>query len=116
MFFDSSMMFNYEERKVAPAYDSDGIVVSTARVTDGVLPYETAVKHPAYGGGEMVIVENYRSKSAAAKGHHKWIERMTAKKLPEKLIDCNNSNISQFGLSVGFKQKPLVKNKDWRPT
>jgi hypothetical protein len=76
-------------------YDTDGLYVDTAAVSDGDHPYETAVAHPDYNDGEMIIVEAYDTKKEAQVGHVKWVERMTTN-LPEELVDCANSHISQM--------------------
>lgn len=86
---------NYSERVVG-RYDSEDstIMVSTARVSDGRDPYETAVKHPEYNDGRMVIVESYQTKDEAASGHASWLEAVLKDALPEILVDCQNSHIS----------------------
>lgn len=87
-------MGNYESRKVAKDEYEWGFV-STAEVSDGRKPYETAVKHTRYNDGKIVIVECYDSKERARKGHGRWVARMTAEKLPGSLTDCANSEIQQ---------------------
>ena len=96
MFNFLDMMGNYEQRVVG-RYDEDenGLFVSTAEVCDGQKPFETAVDHPAYGDG-MIIVENYYTKEEAQIGHTRSVERMTAENLPSVLEDCNNSFIQQL--------------------
>lgn len=90
MFEFLAMMGNYEQRKIARD-DFEWGFVSTAAVTGGEKPYETAVEHKDYGDGSMVIVENYDSREMAIAGHAKWLANMTSSKLPEALIDCENS-------------------------
>jgi len=97
---------NYDQRKVGRD-DFDWGFVSTARVSDGRKPYETAVKHAKYGDGEMVIVECYDSKKEASEGHAKWLAAMTADVLPSKLTDCANSDVSQL-LEV------VAKDQSWK--
>lgn len=98
------MMGNYEDRKVARDEFSWGFI-STVSVTDGEKTYETAVKHERYSkGGSMIIVENYDTKSEAEAGHAKWVKTMTAKKLPDKLVDCCNAGIAQLCKAFGSKQ------------
>jgi len=94
-----NMAGNYEERNV-DTYDENGLFIDTARVTDGRQPYETAVAHPNYNGGKMVIVEAYNTKKQARVGHNKWVKTMTAFPLPLELRDCHNSRISQFGATL----------------
>lgn len=99
------MIGNYEERKVA-RYEKDGLFISTAMVTDGDDPYETAVAHPQYNDGIMVIVESYPTKAAAKRGHAKWLKRMTAKRLPKQLVDCRNSWASKLCGDLVFEREP----------
>lgn len=96
------MMDNYELRKVA-RYDDDtiGLMVDTCSVTDGDQPYETAVEHPEYNEGKMVIVEAYGTVEDAQKGHERWVATMTAEKFPAQLTDCCNSEISQMWEGAG---------------
>lgn len=103
---------NYDDRKVSEPYHKDRLFVSTAKVSDGSKPYETAVAHPRYNGGDLVIVEAYSSKAAADLGHKKWIKKMSGKRLPKKLVDCANSEISSFSKAIGcemiFPLTPLA--------
>lgn len=91
---------NYAFRKVG-RYESEGVFISTVFVSDGVKPYETAVAHPLYNKGDMVIVESYENYEAAQTGHNKWIEKMTKDPLPEYLEDCANAGIMQFAIKMG---------------
>lgn len=100
MFGFLDMMSNYEDRKVA-RNDFDWGFVSTASVTDGAHQFETAVKHDRYNSGKIVIVEHYDSKEDAEAGHKKWVETMTAPKLPTALTDCCNAGIGQLAEAVG---------------
>jgi hypothetical protein len=86
---------NYKERKVANFHKGD-LIVDTCRVSDGRRSFETGVKHPAYNEGSWVIVACYGTKEQAGEGHKEWVGRMTAKELPEELIDCANSGIQQL--------------------
>ena len=92
----------YEQRKVA-RYDAIWGFVSTASVNDGAQPYETAVEHPDYNEGDMVIVQAYDSKEEAIAGHNQWVTRMTHDPLPPALIDCGNSHIQQFCDTIGLE-------------
>ena len=89
-------MGNYNDRVVG-RFDDDrsGLMVSTCRVSDGVHPIETAVKHPDYNDGKMVIVEGYDDPESARAGHEMWVEVMTHDPLPYELIDCRNSELTQ---------------------
>ena len=101
MFFDFIRdMGNYDERCVG-RYDNDDLMVSTARVSDGAQPYETAVAHPKYNDGDMVIVEAYDSGGEAKAGHERWVATMTNGKLPTQLTNCCNAGVSQMLDAVG---------------
>ena len=92
----------YEERKVARWPDNDGWIVDTARATD--LPdgyeYETAVQHPDYNDGDMVIVEEYATEDEAMAGHERWVAVMDGE-LPETLTDVSSSVFAQMLRSAG---------------
>lgn len=90
---------NYADRRVARD-DFDWGFISTARVSDGRKPYETAVEHPEYNDGKMVIVDCYDTKADAAAGHAKWKKRMTAKRLPASLTDVANAEVAQMLESI----------------
>ena len=90
-----SMTGNYEERKVA-RYTKDGVDISTAAVNDSSKPFETAIGHAQYNDGKWIIVELYDTKEEARKGHDKWIEIMTAKKLPAIIKDVGDCEIALF--------------------
>ena len=102
------MMGNYEERKVA-LYNEYGLCVSTAKVTDGDHPFETAIQHPQYDRGNHITVEAYDSREDAQSAHTKWVTVMTSDNLPESLTDCQNSEISQWlePEDLVFKRKEL---------
>ena len=74
--------------------------IDTARVSDGVKPFETAVEHLNYNDGKMVIVENYDTIEQAKQGHEKWVKTMTSFPLPAELLECGNAKILQFGKSI----------------
>ena len=89
------MSASYESRKVSRNEFSWGFI-STAGVSDGHQPYETAVCHNGYThNGErsgMCIVEAYSTIEEAKLGHKKWLKIMQDNP-PEKLIDCKNAGI-----------------------
>lgn len=97
MFNFLGMMDNYEDRCVGNFRDEDkGLFVSTAEVTDGDHQYETAIEHPRYDNGNMIIVEAYDTREQAEKRHDDWVEMVKADTLPDPLQDCQNSGVSQF--------------------
>ena len=105
---------NYEDRAVG-RFEEDDLIVDTCQCSDGEQPYETAVMHPWYNKNHWVIVEAYDDTTAALFGHGKWIQIMTRKELPDKLIDCQNSVISSVAAEVGNqmefpRQDPLELN------
>lgn len=91
---------NYEERKI-DTYSEGDLFVDTCAVSDSTKPYETAVAHPRYNEGKMLIVELYDTKEKAQIGHDKWVKIMTAEKLPLTIEDVSTANIIQFGESIG---------------
>jgi len=103
MFDFLNMANDFEERKLDRLEVGD-LLVSTVRVFDSAQPYETAVAHPAYNGGDIVVVEMYDSLAEAQDGHDRWAKIMTAEVLPESLSDVSTSEI-KIGL---FGKKPTV--------
>lgn len=105
-----SMLFDYEDRKVARDEFEWGFI-STIRVTDGRQPYETAVAHSAYrDAGKMVVVQAYDTLEQAVAGHAAWVSIITAEDLPEQLEDCCNAECAQIlqvvsGGSVIYKRR-----------
>ena len=99
---------NYEDRKVA-RFDAPWGFVDTVQVCDGSQPFETAVQHPDYNGGGMVIVEAYDTMKEAQVGHDKWVAKMTAKRLPSKLVDCANAAMAKAFL--GKQSFPRIKKQ-----
>lgn len=89
-------MGNYEDRKVDRFDVSDNFFISTAEVTDSDDPYETAIKHPAYNDGIIIIVETYKTKEEAQEGHNKWVKIMTDMVLPEFLMDVSTCGSAKF--------------------
>ena len=105
MFDFLGMAGNYEDRKVDLHTDGDDIMVSTVYVTDGRKDYETAVQHPEYNNGGMVIVECYDTKEEAQAGHNNWVIAIRDEPLPDKLVDCKNAKISQLGEAIGIAKE-----------
>lgn len=88
---------NYETRRIGKWVNEDATsMVSTACVSDGQQPYETAFQHPDYNDGEMVIVEAYDTKDQAIAGHERWLKIMQTDPLPDHLEDCANSEIASL--------------------
>jgi len=88
-----SMANNYEERKIARFEEGD-LLISTCSVTDSNQPYETAISHPFYNGGQFIIVEMYDTSKAARVGHKEWINKMTSDELPVQLEDVSTAGIA----------------------
>ena len=101
-----SMMDNYDDRKVDYFEDGD-LRVSTASITDGSQPYETAIAHPEYNSGKYVIVEAYDNAQQAQARHDKWVALMTSDDLPDSLTDCANAGVSQIGEMFGIQMEFL---------
>lgn len=87
-------MGNYESRKVARDDFGDDFYISTAAVNDSSQPSESAIKHPAYNFGKLVIVQMYDTKEQAEAGHKRWVKLMTAKSLPSHLVDVSTAEIA----------------------
>ena len=95
---------NYKDRAV-DRWEEGPRLVSTAAVSDGSKPYETAFKHPDYNDGDMVIVEAYYTRESAIEGHQKWVKVMVDGPLPDVLTDCQNAEISKLMDNVTFPRK-----------
>lgn len=104
--FDWLLDAPYEDRKV-DKYEKGDLFISTVEVSDGNKPFETAVAHPKYNSGKIVIVEAYGTREQAIKGHKAWTERMTTKPLPIKLTDCLNAKIALFTEMLYTKRKDI---------
>ena len=83
-------------RKRVGKFETDNLFVSTVSVTDGDHPYETAVAHPDYNNGNLVVVDAYDSRAEAVVGHKQWVEIMTSDNLPDWLVDCQNSYLAKL--------------------
>jgi len=93
----------YEDRKIDNTVLKDNTVIDTCSVNDGHLPFETGIQSPKYNKGNWIIVEAYRTKKDAQKGHDKWVKVMSSIPLPEKLVDCSNSYIQSISGSEEFE-------------
>jgi hypothetical protein len=91
---------NHDERKI-DTYEKDSVFVDTCAVSDSTQPYETAVAHPNYNDGTMIIVQLYNTKEAAQKGHNKWVKKMTAEILPKAIKDVSTAGIIKFAADLG---------------
>lgn len=94
-------MGNYADRCVGRYDDGDDKMVSTAQVSDGNQPYETAFQHPDYNDGSMVIVCAYSTREEAAEGHARWEAIMRDGQLPDELVECFNSKVGQMCEALG---------------
>ena len=72
MFDVLSMIGNYSERKV-DRFETDLFTIDTAFVTDRGLPYETAIAHKDFNGGEWIILGWRSTKEEAQKFHNEMI-------------------------------------------
>jgi len=100
-FLDEMMNNTYEQRKIA-RYEKDGIFVDTCAVGDSEQPYETAIEHPKYNNGVMIIVQMYDTKEQAKKGHNKWVKKMTAQNLPKAIKDVSTCDVVEFSRILGI--------------
>lgn len=100
MFAFLDMLDDYESRKVArDEVEVEGykVILSTARVTDSLNPYESAiwVEHET----EVVVIKNYFSLESAQNGHKKILNELPKENIVEfisQLEDVGNSEISVF--------------------
>lgn len=108
------MIENYEDRKVGRWQKGD-VFVSTAAVNDSSFPYETAIAHPDYNNGKLIIVENHSSLKDAKTGFKKWVKKMSAKKHPATITDVGGAEINQVLISLqgGYS---TFKKKTKRPS
>ena len=102
MMMAMATMGNYEDRKVAEKYVDGPKMVSTCSVTDGALEFETAVAHPEFNEGQIVIVAAYATKEDAILGHELWTDLLKTDKLGDSLLDVDNAGI--LGQKVTFKK------------
>ena len=87
----------YELRKVLRWENEDGSIgVSTIRSTDTSAEFETALWHPHYNKGQIVIVEEYETAHKAREGHNAWVTRVKNDCLPSELQDVS----SHFAISI----------------
>jgi len=86
-----SMLGTYEERKIG-RNEYDWGFISTVQVTDGILPFETGIRHRDYSDS-VIAVEAYQTREEASSGHEKWVRTMTSDSLPDVLQDCCNSQL-----------------------
>lgn len=77
-------------------YEENDIFISTARVRDAQLPFETAVAHPDYNDGKIIIVETYGTSELAKQGHEKWVKIMTSEQLPDSLTCVGTAEIAMI--------------------
>ena len=84
----------YEIRKVA-RFTHEDLIVDTCKTISAKKPFETAVQHPKYNKGRWVIVEEYRTKEQAQKGHDEWVKKLS-QELPEKLEDVSSFWASEW--------------------
>ncbi len=98
----------YADRKIGRWDSEDGKrCVSTCTVTDGVVEYETAIAHPEFNDGQLVIVGKYETREEAVVGHDEWVKVIND--LPDELLDVDNSGLlggpRTFKRGEGFPSK-----------
>ncbi len=109
---------NYKQRTVGRD-DYPWGFISTARVSDGAKPFETAIKCDKYvrrhdkRKGLMCIVEAYDTREQAEKGHAIWLKAMTSGTPPHTLVDVCNAEVAQlaneFSDGTDYNTFELVK-------
>ena len=109
---------NYEARCIARD-DFDWGFISTASVSDGRHPHETAIRSNEYAPpddlderNKIIIVEAYDSVADAKAGHAKWIDIMNNNP-PQELVDCCNAGIGELIEKIsGAPTEVRVKDRD----
>jgi len=87
------MAGDYDQRKVA-RYDGLEGFVSTAKVLDSRIPYETGIQFNGWGP-HVRIVETYYTVEAAKIGHIAWADKMMTNGLPTREpLDVGTSEIN----------------------
>jgi len=105
-----SMWGNYEERKV-DRFEKEGLLIDTCAVNDSDKPFETAISHPMFNDGKLVVVELYDTKEQAQKGHNKWVKIMTKKKLPKSLKDVSTAEVAKLCDAIGGDKWRNIKRR-----
>lgn len=83
-----NMMGTHEARLVGNV-ETDMYTIDTCEVYDcQETPYETAIAHKEFKGGDWIIVEQYEDREEAEKGHAKWIKIMEESE-PLQLMDID---------------------------
>jgi len=107
--FLASIMKNFtQKREIIGQHREHDWGVSTAQMFDTDNPYETAIKHPSYHDGEIIIVEEYATREQAERGHQKWLAIMRAPMLPATLEDVSTAGIAKFGKQIEAFPKHMV--------
>lgn len=104
--FDFTKDMGNLDKRILHRYEDDKtkLIVSTVRISDGIKPMETGVKHPRYNNGKPMIVEAYNTVEEAKTGHYKWVAAMRGK-LPEKIEDCCNAKLASMLKAMGDKME-----------
>ena len=90
-------------------------MISTLNPTNERVPFTTAVEHPAYNSGELIIVECYSTKENAKEGHEKWLDLMINENLPDPLEDYSSTVYARttiLGKKLFRRDMKLIKFKD----
>ena len=70
------MIDTYADRKV-DRFETDLFIIDTALVTDRAQPYETAIAHKDFRGGEWIILGWRQKKEEAQKFHDEMVAYYT---------------------------------------
>ena len=76
MFEWLDMMGTYEQRNVAN-FKNDIFEIDTSYVTDRRDPYETAIKHKNFNGGDWIILGWRKTKAEAQMYHDYMVKKFT---------------------------------------
>ena len=69
----NDMLGTYAYRKV-DRFETDLFAIDTALVTDRIQPYETAIAHKDFRGGNWIILGWRRTKEEAQKFHDEMVK------------------------------------------
>ena len=105
----ASMMKNLtQKREIIGQHREHDWGVSTCQMFDTDNPYETAIKHPHYNDGNIIIVEEYATREQAERGHQKWLAIMRAPMLPAMIEDVSTAGVAKFGKQIGARPKHMI--------
>lgn len=95
-------MFSRRAQDIIGKFSKGDLYISTVSCEDTEHLFETAIAHPKYNDGLLIIVEEYDTRLEAQDSHAKWIDIMTAIELPACLKDVNTSDLRKLARKKGI--------------